>query len=89
MAETPNVVVVVADTTRVDDGYDPSVAPTLAELGDSGTRMRQAVSAAPWTLPAHASLVTGTHPSKHGAHADHELLGESLGLLPEWFRGGL
>ena len=86
MAETPNVVVVVADTTRVDDGYDPSVAPTLAELGDSGTRMRQAVSAAPWTLPAHASLLTGTHPSKHGAHADHELLGESLGLLPEWFR---
>jgi len=50
MAVQPNVVVVVADTTRVDDAYDAQVAPTLADLADSGTRATRAFSAAPWTL---------------------------------------
>jgi len=86
MAAQPNVVVVVADTTRVDDAYDSQVAPTLAELATSGTRATQAVSAAPWTLPSHASLLTGAPPSEHGAHADHERLDDRLPVLPEPFR---
>lgn len=86
MAVQPNIVIVVADTTRVDDGYDQQVAPTLADLGASGMRATRSFSTAPWTLPAHASLLTGTHPSEHGAHADHELLDDSLPTLPECFR---
>jgi arylsulfatase A-like enzyme len=86
MATQPNVVVVVADTTRIDDAYDSEVAPTLAELATSGTRATRAVSAAPWTLPSHASLLTGAPPSEHGAHADHERLDDRLPVLPEPFR---
>ncbi|MFB6140644.1 MAG: sulfatase [Halosimplex sp.] len=86
MAGQPNVVVVVADTTRVDDAYDPEVAPTLAELATAGARATRAVSAAPWTLPSHASLLTGAAPSAHGAHADHERLDDRLPVLPELFR---
>jgi len=86
MAAQPNVVVVVADTTRVDDAYDSQVAPTLAELATSGTRATQAVSAAPWTLPSHASMLTGVPPSEHGAHADHERLDDRLPVLPQPFR---
>lgn len=67
MAEQPNVVVVVMDTTRIDDAYDAQVAPTLANLADSGMRATRAFSATPWTLPSHASFLTGTHSSKHGA----------------------
>ena len=85
MAAQPNVVVVVIDTTRVDDVYDAQVAPTLAALADSGTRATQAFSAAPWTLPSHASLLTGTHSSKHGAHAGHERLDGRLPMLSECF----
>jgi arylsulfatase A-like enzyme len=85
MAEQPNVVVLVADTTRVDDAYDPDVAPTLAALADRGTRATRAFSAAPWTLPSHASLLTGTHTSKHGAHAGHERLDGRLPMLSECF----
>ncbi|WP_436923609.1 sulfatase-like hydrolase/transferase [Halosimplex amylolyticum] len=86
MAVQPNVVVVVADTTRVDDAYDSQVAPTLAKLASSGTRATRAFSAAPWTLPSHASLLTGVPSSAHGAHADHELLDDRHPLLSELFR---
>lgn len=86
MEAKPNIVLVVLDTTRADDGYDSAVAPTLADIGAAGTRVTQAISAAPWTLPAHASMLTGTYPSKHGAHAGHELLDESQPLLSELFR---
>lgn len=86
MASQSNVVVVVADTTRVDDAYDAQVAPALADLAESGTRATQAFAAAPWTLPSHASLLTGTYPSKHGAHAGHERLDGRLPMLSECFR---
>ncbi|WP_232700490.1 sulfatase [Halobacterium wangiae] len=86
MAAQPNVVVVVADTTRVDDAYDAQVAPTLADLADAGTRATRAFSTAPWTLPSHASMLTGTHTSKHGAHAGHEQLDDRLPMLSECFR---
>ncbi|MFC7142146.1 sulfatase [Halosimplex aquaticum] len=86
MAAQPNVVVVVADTTRVDDAYDSQVAPTLTELASTGTRATRAFSAAPWTLPSHASLLTGVPPSSHGAHADHERLDDRHPMLSELFR---
>lgn len=86
MADRPNIVLVVLDTTRFDDAFDPDVAPTLADLGAAGTRVTQAISPAAWTLPAHASLLTGTYPSRHGAHAGHEALDDSLSTLPELFR---
>jgi membrane-anchored protein YejM (alkaline phosphatase superfamily) len=47
MSSQQNVVVVVADTTRVDDAYDEAVAPTLADLADSGTRPTRAFAVAP------------------------------------------
>lgn len=86
MAGKPNVVLFVTDTTRADDGFDPAVAPTLSKLGAAGTRATRAFSTAPWTLPAHASLLTGTYPSKHGAYTGHEWFDGSLPTLPELFR---
>ncbi|MCU4800458.1 sulfatase [Halobacteria archaeon HArc-gm2] len=82
MVGQPNVVLFVADTTRADDAFDPSVAPTLAELAEAGTRVTRAFSTAPWTLPAHASMLTGSYPSKHGAYTGHERLDGSLPTLP-------
>ncbi len=86
MVPKPNVVLVVADTTRADDALDPRVAPTIADLRREGTTATRAFSTAPWTLPAHGSLFTGTAPSLHGAHADHERLDGDLPTLPGLFR---
>lgn len=89
MVDEPNVVLVVMDTARADlvdarfDGEE--VTPNLSELAASGTRFTRAYSTAPWTLPSHASLFTGTYPSRHGAHADSERLGDDLRTLPAVF----
>ncbi|MDS0293927.1 sulfatase [Halogeometricum luteum] len=84
----PNVVVTVLDTVRGRDTVPASSSPmsTLGDIAASGTEFTSAFSAAPWTLPSHASLFTGTYPSQHGAHGDHTYLDDSLRTLPEAFR---
>ncbi|MFC4989535.1 sulfatase [Saliphagus infecundisoli] len=94
-----NVVLVVLDTARATrfegvagDGIpsrfasiDDRTMPTLADVGMEGTVFERAFSTAPWTLPSHASLFTGTYPSEHGAHGGHTYLDDSLRTLPEAF----
>lgn len=80
---THNIALVVLDTTRALDTVpaDRHLTPTLASVADRGTEFTRAFSAAPWTLPSHASLFTGTYPSKHGAHGKHPSLdGEHMTL---------
>ena len=86
----PNVVVVVMDTARAhetvrSDRRDAAL-PALDRLAEEGSEYTQAFASAPWTLPSHASLFTGTYPSKHGAHADHKYLDGDLPTLAEAFR---
>ncbi|RDI72052.1 sulfatase [Halopelagius longus] len=84
----PNVVLAVLDTVRGRDTVPASSSPmpTLAHLAASGTEFANAFSAAPWTLPSHASMFTGTYPSRHGAHGGHTYLGDSLRTLAAAFR---
>ena len=89
MASRPNVVVVVMDTARARDTvrseHHNSVFPTLDRLAEEGTEYTRAFASAPWTLPSHASLFTGTYSSKHGAHAGHKHLDDDLPTLAEAF----
>lgn len=87
MTDHPNVAVVVIDTARAADALStaPTVMPTLSRLADEGTAFGNAFASAPWTLPAHASLFTGTYPSKHGAHGDHTHLDDGYRTLAEAF----
>lgn len=65
----PDLVVVSIDTLRrdaVDRAIEAGV-PGFADLARSAARFSGAVSSAPWTLPAHASLFTGLYPDRHGA----------------------
>jgi len=81
MRDSPNIAVVVMDTAR-DSDVTSSTAPTISELGETGTRYTEAFSAAPWTLPSHGSMFTGCYPSKHGAYSGHEHLDGALPTLP-------
>jgi len=69
--DRPNVLFVVLDTVRQDHlsvyGYDRPTSPTLEEFADEARVYEEAVTPAPWTLPAHASMFTGLYPSDHGA----------------------
>ena len=73
-----NLVVWVADALRVDHvgcyGAQDVHTPTIDELAAGGVRFDQAISAAPWTAPSTASMITGLYPHHHGyLHWDAEL----------------
>jgi arylsulfatase A-like enzyme len=65
------VILVSWDTTRADRlncyGYSARpVTPHLDALAEDGILFENHISAAPWTPPAHASLLTSLWPSTHG-----------------------
>jgi arylsulfatase A-like enzyme len=67
----PNVLLVSIDTLRPDHlgcyGYRRDTSPALDRLADQGVRFSTVAAASSWTLPSHASLVTGLYPANHGA----------------------
>ncbi len=74
---TPNVLLIVLDTVRADHlsvyGYSRETTPNLERLARSGVAFSQARSAAPWTLPSHATLFTGRWPRELGVAAGKTL----------------
>ncbi len=62
-AGRPNVLLIVLDTQRAMSmsayGYARPTTPNLERLAASGVRFDEAYSTAPWTLPSHASIMTG------------------------------
>ena len=66
----PLTVLVVVDQLRPDllDRYDEMFTGGFRRLRDAGYRFTQATHdhAITLTAPGHATLSTGTHPSRHG-----------------------
>lgn len=64
-----NVVLVSFDSLAAEHvsslGYKHQTTPTIDALAKRGALFSQAVSPAPWTVPAHMSWFTGTYPSLH------------------------
>jgi arylsulfatase A-like enzyme len=67
----PNVVLISLDTLRPDRlgcyGGTEALSPRLDALAAEGLRFDQAYSTSSYTLPSHASMLTGTYPAFHGA----------------------
>lgn len=59
----PNIVLIVTDTLRKD--YSSNL-DELLEMGFS--KIDNAFTPSPWTLPAHISMFTGLYPYFHGVH---------------------
>ncbi len=90
MKEKLNVIIVVLDCARPDhfscSGYSRETTPFLDKVAREGVRFTQAVSTAPWTLPSHASLLTGLFASTHGATDENRMLGPQHRRLPEYLK---
>ncbi len=75
-----DVLLLTLDTTRADHlacyGHETSRTPVLDGLAADGTRF-EAAAQAPITLPAHASVLSGLVPPRHGARVN------GLSILPE------
>jgi arylsulfatase A-like enzyme len=83
----PNVVILVLDTVRNDivgaEWQGVPLTPSVDAIAAEGTRFTNAFSAAPWTVPSHATLFTGLHPHRHNADHEHFVLAESFTTLAE------
>lgn len=81
----PDVVILSIDSLSRDvlPGYggEGADAPTLERLASRSLRFANAYSTASWTLPAHASLLTGLYPDRHGATDPRVLLAAALPRL--------
>ncbi|HKI19159.1 MAG TPA: sulfatase [Isosphaeraceae bacterium] len=79
MTRAPNVLLVVLDTVRADHlslhGYQRDTSPNLARIARRGIVFEQARSTAPWTLPSHASMMTGRWPHELSAGINSPLDG--------------
>jgi len=86
---TPNVLLLVLDTVAALRlslyGYPQPTTPHLEEWARRGVRFDRALSTAPWTLPSHASILTGRWPHELSADwlqpldATYPTLAEVLG----------
>ncbi|WP_167914176.1 sulfatase-like hydrolase/transferase [Thermococcus sp. 21S9] len=64
MKKRPNIFIIVLDTLRKD--YSENIERTLEKMGF--VNYTHAIAPSPWTIPSHASMLTGLYPSFHRAH---------------------
>ena len=71
-----NLLIVTLDTTRADHlgcyGREAAETPVLDGIASRGVLFTDAVTVAPVTLPAHASIFTGLYPPDHGVRKNGE-----------------
>jgi len=86
----PNILFVVWDTVRADRmslyGHTRATTPRLDRWAEQATVFEDAVSAAGYTVPSHASMFTGLHPSEHCASGEAAILGAEHTTLAEALR---
>jgi len=84
--QRPNVLLIVLDATRADAcscyGAARFTTPALDRLASEGVLFEQAISPAPWTLLAVASLLTGLYPGQLGLLSERKL-GARAPTLPQ------
>jgi arylsulfatase A-like enzyme len=88
-ADAPNVVLLVLDAVRQRDmslhGYERETTPNLTSFARQGLVFERAFATSPWSLPSHASMLSGRYPNEmtagHRQPLDdtHLLLSEFLG----------
>lgn len=68
-ARRPDIALIVLDTVRAQAlssyGHSRNTMPNLERFARGSTTFRRAWTDASWTLPAHASLVSGARPTRH------------------------
>jgi arylsulfatase A-like enzyme len=86
----PNVLLIVVDTLRADHvgcyGYQRETTPSIDILAGDSLVFKQAISAAPWTAPSLASLMTSKNPAVMGYKQDAPKLDEEILTLAEIFK---
>ncbi len=84
--DLPNLILVSIDCLRADHvgayGYPRPTTPNLDAFARRATLFRDAMGVSSYTLPTHASMLTGLPPSFHGA-TERRRISPSVESLPE------
>ncbi|MFH1844219.1 MAG: sulfatase [bacterium] len=85
--ERPDLILFSIDTMRADHlgcyGYSRDTSPFFDSLARVGTRFASAWAPSPWTLPSHATMLTGALSPRHGAIEEEHAIAGDLTLLSE------
>ncbi|HIE27735.1 TPA: sulfatase [Candidatus Poribacteria bacterium] len=85
-----NILLIILDATRADHlscyGYNRNTSPVIDAIAREGVLYENAISPAPWTLPAYSSILTGMFPSKHRVNRHQPILDGAYSTLPEILR---
>ena len=85
-----SVILISLDTLRADHlslyGYERETTPYLERLARESAVFERCRTVAPWTLIAHASLLTGLYPEQHGVLRRELAFAPSTQLLAERLR---
>ena len=88
--QSPSVILIVIDTVRADHlgcyGYGRETSPNLDVFSRECVLFEKAISPAPWTSPAIASMFTGQFPRVLGYHDEAVMVDERALCLAEIFR---
>lgn len=65
-----NVILISIDTLRPDHlgcyGYSRYTSPAIDRIAAEGVLFTDVSATSPWTMPSHATLLTGLYPNRHG-----------------------
>lgn len=81
--ETPNIALISIDTLRADHFSSAKMPLTYRLFKDRGAIWTAAYTTAPWTLPAHASLLSGLYPAAHGVRTPQDALSTQVYTLAQ------
>jgi arylsulfatase A-like enzyme len=83
----PNLVLLSIDTLRADHlgvyGYRRDTSPNLDAFARRGAVFEHVYAPAAWTLPSHASMMTGLVPGRHGAVGGDRGIRDDVAVLAE------
>jgi len=69
--DKPNIILISLDTLRADHlgcyGYERETSSNIDRFARGAFLFENCIAPSSWTLPSHASVFTGLHPSVHGA----------------------
>ena len=87
----PNLILITLDTTRADHlgcyGHAQALTPTLDSLASAGMLCERTITTVPLTLPAHATILTGLSPLKHGIQDNGTfVLAENFTTIAEYLQ---
>ncbi|MCB9849073.1 MAG: sulfatase [Phycisphaerales bacterium] len=89
VADGPNVLLIVLDTTRADFfscyGYPKETTPRMDAIAGEGVRFTNAFATDFWTVPSHATIFTGLYPSEAGTTSETMMLQPENVTLAERF----